>query len=624
MSAAEGGPPLHERLERAAFHLVLLTFAASILFASAPLPLGGPNVVLASAAIAVFALRTLAKRSIELHRSFALFLLCGLLTAAWAGWVHASTGTLGYTRLGQIGIGLGISAATYAAVTAGNVQLILYAITLSVLASAAFGLAVLHGPDAFGAIWRAVATVDESQLGPVLEEGWLAGIANSIDTFSSHVAVAVPIAVGMWLHHAGRGAMPRGRLIALNLLLLSLAAAALMTGSRSLVAAVVLGGAAVAAVMTFRRPCGPRRKTPHFASRIVLTVSCLYVAGVLLIHRGELAGGHPGAVPILRVSPEAAGPLPAPDRAAPAGGACTESLGAVFPPVSVSGRWREDCVAAHGTAPARGEYARYYSFSIKNGAFLALRAVTKADCCRLALLPGNASASNAGARPLKERRIGSDDGPILARLRRGEYTLAVITDERGLSQDFRLRIAFDLANSWFPSFDLERFFSIGTLSSRHRYRMFEVAYRYALDYPMGFGGFFPAGRHLALDMSPELRRNFLEKELHNHLLVVLTHYGLPGLALALLFFGFLFWSAGRSVILAGRSRNAYGLYLSGIAAGMLTACFVFMLFFSVGPFFHGWHYFLVFGLVFAVQRMLTADGRAAEAGAAGAGAGGMG
>ncbi len=583
---------LHERLDRWLFRLVLLTFVASILFASAPLPLGGPNVLLAGAAIGVLLLRMAAKGYAEVHRGFAPFLLCGLLMMAWAAWVHLATGTMGTTRIGRMGIGLGIAAATCAAVTAGNVRLLLYAIVLSVLASVSFGLALLQWPDTLGPIWRTVATVDESAITPVFSHGRLAGIANSIDTLSSHLAMAIPITVGLWLRNIGRDPIKVGRVILLNLLLLFQAAAVVLMDRRSLAVALLFGGAAV---LIGTLGYWPRAKMIRFARQAFWIAACLSVAGVLFVFKDDIARKVREAGPAPQAASEPAAGLPPAqrERSAPARSACMEDLGTLLPPVSIAGEWNGSCTPVH-TTPRRSGYARYYSFVMARQAPLAIHAVTDANCCYLTLLPGKLPHPTTGPAggPLKRNRLRADGGYLWVDLPAGEYTLAVVTHRRGRSRSFELELIFDLERK--TSFD-------------HRYRMFEVAYRYALEYPLGAGGFFPASRHLNDDMSAKLMLNFLEKQLHNHLLVVLSHYGLPGLALALLFYGCLFRSAFRSVALAGRSRNAYGIYLAATTAGILTTCFVYMLFAPAGPFYRSWHYFLAFGLVFGVERILSIE-----------------
>ena len=248
---------LRENRERIAVRLIFALLVATVFghiwFASAPLPLGGPNVWLGLATAATAAAWAI-WRAARLWQSRAAAgvrealsplrpaVAIGAVTLAlwaWIGAVYLRTDTFDLQRFGQLTVGMGVLGAVLLTVDSVRRALwLLAAIAVATAISALFGLAILAFGDPFLSLWLHLAAVAETDLGTILISGRTAGVAVHTSTFSYQLAVALPLAFVALMyrpsHPPGTNTKARtGEHIALFLVTLLLAAALLANGSRS-------------------------------------------------------------------------------------------------------------------------------------------------------------------------------------------------------------------------------------------------------------------------------------------------------------------------------------------------------------------------------------------------------
>lgn len=255
-------------LARTGFGLLMAALLAHIWFASAPLPFGGPNVLLFAVA-AVLAAVTLALVAVRSPHGAGLGALAGRLRAiapalcigammpAVALTVYLWTSTVDVVRLGHMVLGLGVLLAVFVFVdTPKRARQLAFALVVATAASAAFGILVTLVGDPFLSIWLKVADVSEEDLQDILTFGRSAGLAAHVATFGRQLAVATPLALAALLYcdyPAGR----RLRAVAatgLFVFFATLVTALLMNNTRSVaLAAVVACTAVVLPVLRVRR-----------------------------------------------------------------------------------------------------------------------------------------------------------------------------------------------------------------------------------------------------------------------------------------------------------------------------------------------------------------------------------
>lgn len=150
-----------------------------------------------------------------------------------------------------------------------------------------------------------------------------------------------------------------------------------------------------------------------------------------------------------------------------------------------------------------------------------------------------------------------------------------------------------------------RIFNFNTLSTLVRLPMAMTAIRYSLEYPLGTGGYSPDIRHINPDLNAWSIKHIQSNTPHNQFLVILVYYGFPGLILLTLFYFFVLRSLIDSARLAILSLDSEALFLVATIAGGLTGYMINGLLHNKGPFVGDWHNFLLIGLVFSAQRILT-------------------
>ena len=140
------------------------------------------------------------------------------------------------------------------------------------------------------------------------------------------------------------------------------------------------------------------------------------------------------------------------------------------------------------------------------------------------------------------------------------------------------------------------------MSAHSRVRDVAVAWRYALDHPLGTGEFAPKRWHMGPDAQRSFSGGVPPEEPHNQFLHMLVLFGVPGLVLQVVFYGLVAHAAVRCAKVA-RARSPVLRFLGASAVGGCVAYFAGSLLLPYGPLLHDWDHFFVIGLLFAVPRI---------------------
>ena len=313
-----------ERLTGLIFLLLLASVCAQLWFSSAPLPLGGPNVIVAAAAV-LLSLVYLALRALSLLppadggltavfrelRPLLPVLALSLILTVWALIIHIASGNLEILRIGQMALGVALFLAVYIGVErVDRARILILTIVIATFVAALLGLAIVWIGDPFLSFWLQVVTVRETDLETILTYGRTAGLSGHPSTFSYQLATAVPLAFALLLHYpfAAGQRYQRARNIGLFLLLAVMTTALIVNGTRAAILGVLVG-LAVIALPALNLPPLRRRLyaiAPALALWLLLFFNPLYPADVLAAQ----AAAAPGqAIDTLldRASPDIAG-----------------------------------------------------------------------------------------------------------------------------------------------------------------------------------------------------------------------------------------------------------------------------------------------------------------------------
>lgn len=315
------------------FALLLVAVCANLWFSSAPMPLGGPNALLAAAAAALALLALAArilrppggKRSAALSSIYNDFrplipaLTAASLLALWALAVYIYTDTLNPTLMAKMLLGIGILLTVYLSVdNLHRARLLALAVVAATFVSALWGLAVAFIGDPFLTIWLNIASVREVDLYRIFTEGRVTGFLPYASTFGYQLAVAIPIAFAALLCGAfGRG--PTARRFcdaALFLMLLTLAAVLVMNATR----AAVLGLLITAAIII-----APAAAIPQFRRRLLCTTLLM---SMLLLAFSSTGFVYNGAAPLFGAADGRAADAPNPSGAADGRAAAAAAISA--------------------------------------------------------------------------------------------------------------------------------------------------------------------------------------------------------------------------------------------------------------------------------------------------------
>lgn len=282
--------PLRTSRELAAvgFATVLLGLLGYVWFASTSLPLGGPNVaiatltvLLAAASLAHVAWSSTAMAVIRQRVGGILpVMVVATLVPLWASAVYLATDTLDVQRVAKMVLGIGILFAVFVFVdTMPRARAMAFVLILAVFVSALFGFGVALVGDPFKSLWLRIANVPQEDLHEMLLFGRISGLAAHISTFGRQLAVAVPLALAALLFCDGV-ARPRLRwivMVALFVLLMTLVTAMLMNATRSVVYSVCVVSAAIVVVAV--RSSRARRRLLLFAPPAALWLFLYSTAG---------------------------------------------------------------------------------------------------------------------------------------------------------------------------------------------------------------------------------------------------------------------------------------------------------------------------------------------------------
>lgn len=204
----------HRAATKPIFVLLLATIFAHFWFASAPLPAGGPNVILGGITVLLALIHILgrvaqaASLSAVIHDLWGQFrpilpiavISIGLL--AWAAVVYVVfSDAVASVLLAQIALGIGILFAAFVSVDSiYRATIVAMVIVLAAFVSALFGAAIVFIGDPFLSIWVNISTIEDHYLRTVLVDGRTAGLAPDTNALGYQLTAAVPIAFAALLY----------------------------------------------------------------------------------------------------------------------------------------------------------------------------------------------------------------------------------------------------------------------------------------------------------------------------------------------------------------------------------------------------------------------------------------
>lgn len=573
--------PRHNAITRLIFVLLLATLFAHVWFGSAPLPLGGPNVILAAAAVALSLAYLLCAIRIEKRgaiiaalaedfRPVIPMIAVSVSLLIWGLAVHLFTDARFPTRLGQTGMGIGILFAVYLCVdSVRRGVLMAMAIILATFVSALFGMGVLFFGDPFFSFWRYLALVEERQLAHIWQQSQVAGLSPDFWTLNFQLVVAICLAFAAFLHDPfGKGKMFKAT-FALYFALMGMVTVLIINTSRSGILGVLFGAIFIA-ILSMQRP--------RVWRRLSLAVPLIAMGHLIFLESLPMVAALIGDDSAADKAPTARDEGPTVDGLATGFDSLIDAPGKTI------------------------------------------------GCLITGLTPGWEYAIQLRV----QKAHGYEDHEIIAKTGKNKQivlTWREIGDPTGII-GYRYRLRPVGETQWWPwwnlyprlssdgptlySFEKKRkiganrpILRISDKSAQSRMPMASAALRYALDHPLGTGGYFPNPSHLSAGLDPWIAERVLAHIPHNQFLVILVYYGFPGLILLILFYLLVF----RSLIYSGRiialSQDAALHFLATAVVGALVAYGIASLFNNTGPFLGDWYHFFLLGLVFSIQRIAT-------------------
>ena len=576
---------------------LLATILAHAWFAGTPLPLGGPNVVLGGVAV-LLALSLalcdhLAGKRFVAVKNFVPLAVISLLLVMWAAIVHVVNDTGPWLRVGKMGLGIGILFAVYLTVaSAGRAWLMIatgvFGATLSVL----FGLAVVYLGDPFWSFWLDVSAPVLNQMYPV-SRGRIAGLSNNIISLAYLLTVAAPSALVMLLYNPLRGRSARlawdGVLGGVMMILL---AGMIVNATRSMLLGVMCGSVLVVALPVLMSPT--LRKQTLRRLCLIVPLTAIGMALLLMVVNAVERRAPPPTTGNVTMSAIVTG--------------CFEPLGTLSGDMSRSGSWSGDCPAS---LQREGSYARHYGFTMDrdSAVVIDLASTEEANAYLYLFAVTEAGGTVVGHNDNGGRHVvlGRRDARIVSDyLQAGTYVIEATTYRPETPGEFTLTVKTSNftrteADTRRPVTD--RLFNFGDPSFRSRLPLATVAFRHALEHPLGSGDYTPGGGHVGLVTDPWIAARISTTSPHNQFLEILVCYGFPGLALLMLFYVFVLRSLIHSSRWAMRYRDTDTLLLIAAVAGSLAAYLINSVFHPPGPFFEDWHHFFLIGLLFSIQRI---------------------
>ncbi len=612
--------PQHGSLSQLIFALLLATIFSHIWLASAPLPWGGPNVILA-VAVVFLTLTSMLLSAVRLPPPSALLptlikdfrpiipiVAVSSLVLAWALTVHMFTNTFRPVILGQLALGIALLAPVYLFVdSVRRATLLIWTTVLAVFVSALFGLLILFIGDPFLGIWLDTATVRDSSLWRILSEGRTAGLSSGTISFSYQLAATIPMAFAMLLYQPFKQGKTSRMLfnVALYVMLMVLIMALLTNATRSATLGVLVSTLLII-LMTI--------KVRQIFRRAIFSVLAIAVWLIVCFN------------PVVNVN------------------TLVSVVNDITKPASTAADAHDrDDLAITGLSAGRDDRTKHRDRPIIKHTFKHLP-------------PWRRYTVQLRAYLLHPRRYGPASSPITAKTHPDtaySESLALAWHEPNapaetIGYQFRLQRA-DIVTEWRPWRDFiptadnsqqsvskavdeqlvaaqmslyffdkkvalnPRLWTIaGNRSAQRRIPMMIAAFQYALDFPFGTGKYLPTAFHLAPDTEQQLAAKILSGFWpHNQLLNLLVHYGFLAFILAILFYVLVSSSLVDSGKFILASRDTALSFLLAAIIGSLGAYVITGLMHDEGPFVRDWGHFIQIGLAFSLQR-ITAAQKAAE------------
>ena len=606
------------------FVLLLAAYVAYSWFASTPMPFGGPNAILAGAAI-VLSLSYVLWRAAPLREPSAIvssvvkefrpvipIIAASMLLMVWALTVYLFTDTLRPVRIAQMGLGIGVLFAVYLSVdTVCRARLLVLVIIGAVLVSTLFGMAVLFVGDPFLTTWFHVAVVEVRSLPLILGQGRIAGLTTTTVGFSYQLAAAMPPAFAT-LMYSPFGEGERSRRIwraGLFAVFTIMVTGMIMNATRSLVL-----GALVSVVIVVL----PFTRWPWVYRGLFLGVALIAVWLVLLfnpvVHVSRLTTSLSiYQEPASGAAPTISGLAPSIEGLGGGGGG------------QINGHTLWDLTPGERYA-AQVRARNEQGFGVASGEMLA--AAGSDGSLSMVWREPHGPASITGYQ-LRLREAGEMGWPpwkvVVPRLSTDSLLVGDpdfdVDQKIAIARILRYQLGRRLSQAGGGLELSSRIWRTSDSSARARIPMTLTALRYSLDHPLGTGTYSPTREHIGEGLDPAMVEHLLVNTPHNQFLNVLVYYGYPGLVLLVAFYLLIL----RSLVYSGRfilrSGDASLYFLGTAVVGALAAYGVNSLLHNSGPFVGDWAHFFIVGLVFSIERIVAsrmADGEArGEAAAAG-------
>lgn len=637
------GAPVRKLATGTIFALLLGTICAQHWLASLPLPWGGPNVVIAGAATLAAALYgatelLLAARrhpgrrfnisgmSGRLRDALGLTpaalgaLIVSVLMTAWALAVYVWNDNFELYEWGKLAMGSGVLLAVCVAVnSAQRAGIALLAIVLAVWVSAVFGLALAAVPEPLAYWWVVLADPAERTIGAVATEGRTSGLAVETAIFGQQLAVGIPLAMAALAGGAAAFAPSlfagtqqhwRRRIaeVALLAALATLAIALVINGTRaaeySAAAAIIIGLPLLWRVRRWRK---------RALWSLGLLGLCLLAAFNPVFDAGDLAdriraaagdSGEPRAAGIANSAPQTD------YRALPDGG--RNRGGEIFANLKAGGRCDDAAATTRVCYRIRGlnnrrSYAVQLRARYQDGYGSGIgEAMMHPNPERIAITVSwdKTDAPEITGYEFRMQPEGATGftpwRKLTDRVARG-WGMTINADNAKIAA---LRTALDLSEFEY-SRNIASLYAFGGWSLRSRLYQNKMAFRYAMDYPLGAGKYAPDKSHIGTEVNARDEAFLLNAVVHNQFLRTLTLYGYPGLLLLGALYALAVWSLARAAIRTLRQGNER-LFLMAAAASMALAAYLAVSMLNApGPFSGDWSHFLLLGLAFCIGKIAT-------------------
>ena len=304
------------------FAILIAAVFAHFWFASAPLPFGGPNVILGGVTVLLAIVYVLGRAArsgsisavipgiLQRFRPILPITALCLAMLVWAATVYLIfADSVDTVLLAQIALGIGILLAAFVCVdSVYRAAVMALSIVVAAFVSALFGAAVLFIGDPFLSIWVNISTIEDQYLRVVLADGRIAGLAPDTNALGYQLAAAVPIAFAALVYRPFTGnAVSRAAFdLALFVVLTTMTTVMFINFTRS----VVVGVAAAAVIVAL-----PALRSKQILRRLLVIVPAISIWLVVFFNVNAIddASAAPRDPSNTAHSPAIASPAPNPE-----------------------------------------------------------------------------------------------------------------------------------------------------------------------------------------------------------------------------------------------------------------------------------------------------------------------